>query len=561
MSGAFSGIVGLSQRSLDSVTVTNNTITSVFNGVSLNGGGTAPVVANVVNSNITFADNDISAVTNAYRLRDLHDNTTNGPVVFNTVNIDGTSVDGGILRVGGIDGVLGSDAFANISGANTFVGTAGNDIVQVEGTGTISVNAGDGNDLLVGAGGADMLNGQGGDDSLTGGGGMDSLFGGAGSDSFTFATAVDLANAAIVDGGTQTDTLIVGSAGAGVTLVDTDFANVLSVENLVLTGGNNTVTLGAEALGAAAAGITSVVFESGDDLLTLTQAAVLSVSGGSGSDTVVGSGLNDTLFLSGVEVVLTNDGADIITFTDAAAATVDGGAGTDAVLLGNFVNALTATGVETITGGSDRDTIVVTGLAASSISGGLGNDIILGGGGNDTISAGEGKDFVNGGAGKDMINLAETTAERDRLLVADRESARLNFDEVSGFAIDTDATVGLFSSADTIDFGSLLGFTTIMAAGGVTNGVVSGQLAIDANSQITLTNALQLIENELHNQLGQQNGTAAFTYKTDTYVGKVTGADGVETFTDVVRLVGVTGVTQLIDVDGTGTGTAVGLSV
>ena len=390
---------------------------------------------------------------------------------------------------------------------------------------------------------------------ITGSAFADSLTGGAGDDRFIFHTASELAADFTVGGGAGSDTLVVGNLNTGVTLVDADFTHVLSVETLELTSGANSVTLGAVALSATGAGITSVIFGAGNDLLTLTQAAVISVSGGAGSDTVVGSTGNDTLSLSGVESVMAGNGNDTITFVDAAAATVDGGAGSDAVVLGNFVNSLTATGVESITGGNLSDTIFVTGLGASSILGGDGNDTITGGGGNDTIVAGEGNDVVSGGAGKDFISLFETIPARDQLVVADRESARLNFDEVTGFAKGTDAAV-LSANADTIDFGSM-----IMIAGGVINGVVSGQLAIDASNQITLTNALQLIENELHNQYGIQNGTAAFVYGGETYVGEVTGGNGVETFTDVVRLVGVMGVTQLIDVDGTGTGTAVGLSV
>ena len=455
---------------------------------------------------------------------------------FDVRDISGTGRGDQFDRV--VLGSIGADSFdfgaiSAAAGVNYYVNA---------GMGNDSVTGNTGNDFLVGGGGDDTLVGGDGNDSFIGGAGVDVLQGGAGNERFVFNTAADLTADALVDGGADLDTLVVGNLNTGVSLVDTDFEDVLSVETLVLTGGNNTVTLGTEALGdgVTTAGIASVMFGSGNDLLTLTQSAVVTVTGGLGSDTVVGSNLIDTLSLSGVEVVMANDGNDSITFTGAAAATVDGGAGLDTVLLDNFVNALTATGVETITGGDNADTILVTGLAASTISGGAGNDNITGGGGADSIVAGEGFDVVRGGNGKDMIVISETVSVRDQLIVGDRESGRLTgFDVVKGFMLNS----------DTIDFGS-----SIMVANGFTDGVVSGQLAFDTDLAASLTAAAQLVENELHNQAGQQGGTAAFVYKGSTYVGEVTGNDGVETFTDLVQLEGVSAsvgnMVKLIGVDG-----------
>jgi Ca2+-binding RTX toxin-like protein len=61
---------------------------------------------------------------------------------------------------------------------------AGDDVVEASGlaagAASLTVNGGDGNDVLIGSDGADTLKGGGGDDVLIGGAGLDILDGGPG---------------------------------------------------------------------------------------------------------------------------------------------------------------------------------------------------------------------------------------------------------------------------------------------------------------------------------------------------------------------------------------------
>jgi len=223
------------------------------------------------------------------------------------------------------------------------------------------------------------------------------------------------------------------------------------------------------------------------------------------------------------------------------AATLKGGAGND------VLTAVFGTTVKTIDGGAGNDTIT-TRAGNDIVSGGSGDDLIVTGAGDDAISAGEGVDVITAGAGKDAVNLTETVAARDTLnVLVNGESARNNFDVITGFGIDSDAVAGLNANADIFTFGTGL----LTATSGVSNGVVSGDLktAVDASS--SLVAAIQLIEQEFFKDNAIANtGTFAFEYKGSTYVAESTGANGSETIADVVQLVGVTGGTQLISAGG-----------
>ena len=150
-----------------------------------------------------------------------------------------------------------------------------------------------------------------------------------------------------VDTASDTNTLTIGAAAAGITVAA---VTVNDVENLTIssTGGANTIT------DLNAADLTS---------LTVTGTKALTITGDI-------------------------DGSTAITTVDAsvtAAVDVDVNLNTVAV---------------TMTGGT----------AADILKGGAGNDTITGGAGNDTLTGGNGADTITGGAGVDIINGgAETT--------------------------------------------------------------------------------------------------------------------------------------------------------
>jgi Ca2+-binding RTX toxin-like protein len=309
-----------------------------------------------------------------------------------TLNLDGAddnvtvSVSGGLLVHGQTTGGLNS-------GSDWDSATPGDQTLPADGTFTVAINGGAGNDsLTVLAKNTEIadatLNGEAGDDLLTGADTNDGLDGGDGNDRLVGAKGVDL-----MHGGAGNDTLVwnngdgsdrmVGDAGndgvevnGSPTLADLftlapnpNAAGRLTFQrtNLVpFTLDTATERFQVNGLG----GDDSVSANAGVGGLTL-----LSVDGGAGADTVNGS-----------------DGPDLIL----------GGEGND-VLNGG--------------GGDDR------------IVGDRGNDTMSGGAGDDTLvwNNGDNTDVVNGDAGRDDVEVNGAPAAGD-VFTVQPNGARIRFD-------------------------------------------------------------------------------------------------------------------------------------
>ena len=107
-----------------------------------------------------------------------------------TIVIDGTNGDDVILVTGSNGSIvisgLGADiVISNAEAIDRIVinGLSGNDVIEASGLSgmLLTVNAGDGDDVMIGSAGSDILRGEAGDDVLIGGGGIDVLDGGPGS--------------------------------------------------------------------------------------------------------------------------------------------------------------------------------------------------------------------------------------------------------------------------------------------------------------------------------------------------------------------------------------------
>ena len=182
----------------------------------------------------------------------------------------------------------------------TVVGTSGSD--RLKGTARSDVICGlGGNDTISGLGGNDLLDGGAGNDTLVGGSGSDRLVGSAGADLLTGGGGGDLLN-----GGTGTD-VVTYAATKGDVVADLD-------------------------------GVRDDGTARERDLITTS---VEGITGGSGDDTLSGSGDPNTL---------------------------TGGAGDD------------------------------------QLAGGGGADTLLGTGGEDVVSGGPGSDYLNGGPAADTLN-------------------------------------------------------------------------------------------------------------------------------------------------------------
>jgi Ca2+-binding RTX toxin-like protein len=269
-------------------------------------------------------------------------------------------VNGGAVAVQG-----GTPTVANTSLIQVF-GLGGNDTITFDETNGALPRAnlfgGAGNDTLTGGSGDDQLFGQSDNDTLLGKGGFDFLFGGAGNDTLTGGDADDQVfgeggddlmiwnpgdDTDLFEGGSGTDTAEVnGGNGAEVFSATTNVARVRfdrldpapfsidigTTENLVLNmnGGDDS-------------------FSATGNLAALIK---LTVDGGDGNDTILGS--------NGADLLLGGDGNDFI----------DGQQGDDVALLGAGNDVFQwdpGDGSDTVEGQDGVDTLLFNGSGGAEI--------------------------------------------------------------------------------------------------------------------------------------------------------------------------------------------------
>ena len=344
------------------------------------------------------------------------------------------SVSGGVLVHGQTTGGLNS-------GRDWDSGTDGDQTVPADGTRTVIVNAGGGNDsitvlakdtevasvglsggndddVLTGADTGDTLNGDGGNDRLVGAKGTDVMNGGAGNDALVWnnGDGSDRINGDAGNDGTEVN----GNAtlGDAFTLEPESGGVTFKRTNLVQFT-LDTVTERFEVNGLG--GDDSLSASAGVGALTL-----LSAGGGAGVDTLGGS-----------------DGPDLIL----------GGEGND-VLSGG--------------GGDDR------------IVGDRGADTMNGGGGDDTLvwNNGDGSDVANGDDGRDDVEVNGAPAAGDIFTVAPN-GARIKFDRTNlvPFSIDIGSSETLHAnglgSDDSLTVGEV-GTYEVTGSGGPGNDTLAG---------------------------------------------------------------------------------------
>jgi Ca2+-binding RTX toxin-like protein len=273
----------------------------------------------------------------------------------NTIEISQDST-GQILVNGGAVAIKGGIPKVSNTAAISVFGLGGNDSITLnEANGALPpalLFGGSGNDTLTGGSGADILFGQAGNDTQFGKGGVDFLFGGTGNDTLTGGTGDDQVfgeggdDRMIWNNGDNTD---LNEGGAG---VDTTEVNGADAGDQFTASANGT----------------RVRF----DRTNLIPFAI--DIGSSESLEVNARGGNDTFSATGNLAVLIK-------------LTVDGGTGNDTILGSN--------GVDLLRGGDGDD----------FIDGQQGNDLAFLGAGNDTFQwdPGDGSDVVEGQAGTDTM--------------------------------------------------------------------------------------------------------------------------------------------------------------
>ena len=331
------------------------------------------------------------------------------------------NVTGNLDGIEAIDGGGGSDTIRLTSGNDTL------DLSAIAVNGIELIDAGSGNDHVIGSAGNDVIRGNAGDDTLFGGGGDDifTVVGGAeGSDKF--------------DGGAGYDT-IQGSAWNDVIALAATAGSLASIEAIASGDGNDTLRLA-----------------SSDDTLDLSAVLITGlelIDAGAGNDNVVGSAGNDVIRgNAGDDSLFGGGGDDIFTVVGGAEGfdVFNGGSGYDTILASQWNDIIALAnvtgnldGIEAIEGGRGSDTIRLTSgndtldLSAIAVTGielidaGAGNDVITGSTSNDMLRGGSGSDtfVVLLGGGNDTVLdfeiAASTGAPHDLLDLSDAGFADL----------------------------------------------------------------------------------------------------------------------------------------
>ncbi len=447
---------------------------------------------------------------------------------------------GSVTLTGGANGKItvgaGGWTVTTAAGKDTITGGAGNDVI-IGGNGDDSIVGGDGNDTITAGTGA-----------VSGVEGVDYLDGGAGDDTFNFTYSAVVATEGItsadtVKGGAGTDTVKITTDAA--VLNDAIFNNWDSVENLVLSNGNNTINVNAI---ANKNGLKDITVGTGDDSVNVGEgfSSNLTINLGAGGNDTVNASLATGLMtvrstaasLSGTDVITggTNTGDKLVVVADNAVANLNGVTKIENV----FVEANGANGVSITTVNSNLeagktlnvDASALTNAAAAfnfvgtaeldgsySVTGGAGADRILGGAKVDTIIGGAGNDSILGGAGKDVLTGGTGT---DRFYIVASDVGADNADTITDFVSGTDKIV--YTSAVTYvgaysSFGAAQG---AISAGGTIDAVLdtaTHTLWIDVNNDGALNaNDIQLNLSNSPASLAQADfevGTLGSSYTVD----------------------------------------------
>ena len=210
---------------------------------------------------------------------DLADySTATGPVTVNlttgTATGDGTD---SLTNIENVTGTGNADIITSDANANVLSGLGGNDSLSGL-VGNDTLLGGAGADTLLGGLDQDSLDGGIGNDRLDGGGGNDTLNGGAGSDLLIGGVGSDTADYSGTAAAVNVNLTVVGAQSGGAVGNDAIGDTLVSVENLIGSGGNDTlVGSGVGNLINGGVGNDSIVGGLGND----------SLLGGEGNDTII----------------------------------------------------------------------------------------------------------------------------------------------------------------------------------------------------------------------------------------------------------------------------------
>ena len=314
-----------------------------------------------------------------------------------------------------VSGAQRGDRFVSVQ-----LGTSGNDLLTpFDGARAAYINAGQGNDTILGGSANDFLVGGAGNDRLQGNTGEDGLLGGGGDDTAVLNVSTDGADT--IDLAAGSDRVEVSRSTAGQVRLSFTSAEV----------GNGSPNDGGTLTNQDGGLAVRVQSENGSDGLT----GPVSRVDDEGITFVAGSGVTFDVrdLVSGVQR------GDL--FRTATLGTAAG---------------------ETLTGTSEAD-YINAGQGEDTVNGGAGNDFLVGGAGNDTLDGQTGADGLLGGGGGDVYLVDNT---RDRVIEAagggtDRVFASTSYTLAAGQEIEAlqllAATTGDFDLTGNAFANSLVG--------------------------------------------------------------------------------------------------------
>ena len=278
--------------------------------------------------------------------------TGSGAITLGAINLSGVSfvLADGISSFNLSAASGGNGGIQAGSGDNLLVGSYFADTIHANG-GNDTIYAGDGDDHLFGGIGNDAIYGGWGNDEIVGGEGTDYLFGEGGNDTFIVENGPN-GSGETYNGGDGFDTLDLSSGS-----LDLSTSTILGIERLISSNYNP--------LNMTIAQFTS--FQEVSNMVAITQGGTIPLTG---------------MTLYNLVIQLSAAGNAI-----------------DASILapGSNIN---------VRGGNGADTIIGSGMG-DFLYGGIGNDRVEGGGGNDQLDGGAGLDTVLGGDGDDILLLQQ----------------------------------------------------------------------------------------------------------------------------------------------------------
>jgi Ca2+-binding RTX toxin-like protein len=395
-------------------------------------------------------------------------------------------------------------------------------------------------------------------DSITAGGGNDSISvtnlativsiaGGDGTDTLTVSTA-DLSVASGTMNGIET--VVLNGNGIDLTVNVTTLANLntlvatvrgfadsgTAVEYLTATGAGSANTANVSAITFTNSAFDYTVGHTGDSVtggsasdffrVGGTIASVASVNGGTGTDTLVLSGVDITgiTTLTSIEAIQLASGIDV-TLTATQVAALNTAAisitGTSGGVVETLNTTLAAAGSLSVSGITFTD-------AAASITGSSGNDTITGGSGADIITGSGGADSITGGNGV------------DRFVFAAGDSSSTATDIITDYA----TTEQIDHSGLSITANS----SAVSSASGKAGLAGSGAAATFNGADNTLALRITAIEAALADTTHTAGEAAHWQQGSDVYVFITDGVAGVGSDDVIVRLVGVDSTNLAFDV-------------